>query len=649
MTKRFLQCLILIVSLAIMNSCYWPVTDKKEIYCPEKTQNCLPKTWSGSPMDTSASYQEVADYYYVFESLRRVNSPEDEWSLSFINKKHAALTFTDADQNRMMMTRLPSENMVTMESGMGVPLDGHIGAISIQGDKAAFAAALSNEFIGSSDIYTANMNGNVLTDVKKLGPQVHESQMTWESHPALSPNGKVIIFASDRYHGTGEIDLWFIFKKPNGEWSDPINCGEVVNSRCDELTPFITPDGRSLLFSSCGHETVGGYDIFMSRISDAFWIDVDKGDLATLKSNTGYFRRPSNLRPPLNTPADELFPSTPNDMEELLYYSSNQAQNTKSILSTKGGFDLYLRKKIKKYKTKPDTIPDEIADFNTDFNIDENFSPEYKDIFIPEYTLEGVIYNARTKLPAKNAELTIREIIEKYPSFTNKIIKDTSGKFEVIDLGNDKEFEVTAQSEDLAFEKFKIVVDKKDTLIVVKADENGEYKVTLEKDREFEVTAQAEDLFFESFKLRVDGIDTLKRVEKSFFVPEQLQLRINFPTANFDDPYKYTLDSNAVETNSTWIEEMDLLAKNIILSQDRIKKIILIGHTDEVGTKRNNKILGQNRVNFVVKELIKRKVPKRLLEAASHGEEDPLPKREGETLATYRKRNRRVELQRVMK
>jgi outer membrane protein OmpA-like peptidoglycan-associated protein len=187
-----------------------------------------------------------------------------------------------------------------------------------------------------------------------------------------------------------------------------------------------------------------------------------------------------------------------------------------------------------------------------------------------------------------------------------------------------------------------------DTLIIVNADLKGHYSVELERDREYEVTAQAPDLFFDSYKIRVDKNDTSKQI-KNFNIPEELTLRLNFPTDVFKNPYKFTLDSNGIETNKTWQEEIDLLTQNLLLSLDKIEKIILVGHTDDVGSVEYNNKLGKNRVLFVVAELVKRGVPETLLSAESAGELQPLDKREGESLELYRKRLRRVELQKVLK
>ncbi len=643
--------LLLLALSVVLGGCVLPTTLPKDISCPVKKQNCKPKMWSGIPMDTTKSYRDVADYYFIFEPLKKVNSPEDEWSLSFISKKKAILTFTDADQNRVMIARLPRENRVTLESGVGIPLEGSVGAFSVVNDKVAFAAATNQTFLGNSNIYTADIDGNLLTNVSPLSDKLQDDPKTWVSQPALSPNGDVIFFSSDRSHGTGEVDLWFVVKKPDGTWSDPINCGDKINSECDELTPFVTSNGKELLFSSCGHETVGGYDIFRSSISSRFWDDVKAGNIDNLKSKKDYFGTAENLRPPLNTPADELFPTSPGNVEDVLYYSSNQSQSKTSILSKKGGFDLFIRKRVSKVIERPDTVAMLGDNFNFDYEFNDNSDIQPVNIYFHKFKFSGTIYNGTTRQPARNAEITIREIKRVPPrrSFAYIILNDTTGKYKSTVLEKDREFEITAQTQDLSYEKFKLKVDdNNDTVIVVQADDKGKYSVELEKDREFEITAQAKDLFFESFRLRVEPEDTVVNYQKKFYVPEKLTLRVNFPSGNYDEPYKFVLDSNGVETYRTWQEEMNLLANNILKSKGSYKKILLVGHTDDVGSAKNNEELGLYRVDFVISELEKRGVPADMLEGKSAGESDPLDRRKGESKELYRKRLRRVELQKIL-
>ncbi|GBF39750.1 WD40-like beta propeller repeat / OmpA family multi-domain protein [Leptospira johnsonii] len=72
-----------------------------------------------------------------------------------------------------------------------------------------------------------------------------------EKMPAISPDGKYLIFSSDRPGGYGEYDLWVSYRNlSTGVWSSPINLGAEINSKASEILPYIHPDGEQLYFSS---------------------------------------------------------------------------------------------------------------------------------------------------------------------------------------------------------------------------------------------------------------------------------------------------------------------------------------------------------------------------------------------------------------
>jgi outer membrane protein OmpA-like peptidoglycan-associated protein len=126
-------------------------------------------------------------------------------------------------------------------------------------------------------------------------------------------------------------------------------------------------------------------------------------------------------------------------------------------------------------------------------------------------------------------------------------------------------------------------------------------------------------------------------------------MRINFPLDEYQNPYKYTLDSLGTETNRTWEEELHLLTTNILKSKAKIKKIILVGHTDDIASEEYNIQLGRRRVQFVISELIKLGVPQELLEGRSAGKNEPLTRLDNEDISIYRKRLRRVTLEKILK
>lgn len=642
---------ILFFSLFSVSGCYLPRSSPKEVICPKPEQNCFTVEWKGLNFDTSAAAREVSDSFYIFQRLQNINTPDDEWDLSFFSKKNAILTFNDENEQRVMITKMLLDNVGNIESGIGISYEGHIGTFTINGNKVCFAASPTIGIYGNSRLYIGTLQGNIILEPEELGDSIPYSNFTWDSHPAFAPNGNVIFYASDRPYKEKGIDLWFTIKMPNGKWSYPINCGDVINSRCDELSPFVTNDGSRLYFSSSGHETIGGYDIFYSEISPSFWDAVKKYDLIALKTQSDFFSKPKNLRGPLNTEWDELFPKSPDNPDNLLYYSSNQYANQATLLSTFGGFDIFLRKKVysPRFVKAPKTPEIDKGGINVAFEGFESKEEQMKiQLITPTYKIEGIVKNANTNLPVPNAEIIIKEIPSRYPTFAEKFLKDTTGKYKIVELEKNKEYEVVAQAGDLFYDPFKIRIEGGDTVVVIKSNDKGEYIVGLEKDREFEITAQAKDLFFDSYNINIPSDDNTTVVKKDFAIPVKITLRINFPLDVYDNPYKYTLDSNGVETRNTWQEELDKLAENIIFSKDKIRKLILTGHTDPDASVAYNYQLGLNRVNFVIKQLILRGVPPEILEGRSAGELEPLPRRKNESKEIYHKRLRRVELEKIV-
>lgn len=100
-----------------------------------------------------------------------------------------------------------------------------------------------------------------------------------ESTASITPDGKTIYFASDRMNGQGGLDIYKTTMQANGTWSAPVNLGPEVNSKANEDAPFIHPDQKTLFFTSDGHNTMGGRDIFVTRMV---------GDKWTSPENMGY-------------------------------------------------------------------------------------------------------------------------------------------------------------------------------------------------------------------------------------------------------------------------------------------------------------------------------------------------------------------------
>ncbi len=146
---------------------------------------------------------------------------------------------------------------------------------------------LSKDDNFNSDIYLSSYDGNSWSKTLKLNKNINTKY--WESHGFISEDGNHLIFASDRPGGFGGLDL-YISTKVNGDWGPAVNVGPEINTQFNEDRPFLINNGKTLFFSSQGHENMGGYDIFRS--------DLQTNNLWSVPKNLGY---------PLNTPDDNFF------------------------------------------------------------------------------------------------------------------------------------------------------------------------------------------------------------------------------------------------------------------------------------------------------------------------------------------------------
>ncbi|MEY5048479.1 MAG: peptidoglycan-associated lipoprotein OmpA family [Bacteroidota bacterium] len=112
-----------------------------------------------------------------------------------------------------------------------------------------------------------------------------------ETHASLSADEQYLYFTSDKPGGFGGKDIYMVKKLYNGEWALPQNLGDKINTKYDEEGPFIHADGKTLYFSSKGHKTMGGYDIFKTVYND--------------KNQT--WSEPENIGYPINTSGDDVF------------------------------------------------------------------------------------------------------------------------------------------------------------------------------------------------------------------------------------------------------------------------------------------------------------------------------------------------------
>lgn len=159
---------------------------------------------------------------------------------------------------------------------------------------------------GNGNIYVSELKGKEWGAAEYVSAPINSS--AWESHACFSSDNRVLYFISNRGGGIGGRDIYKCLKLPNGEWGPAQNLGDVINTKYDEDGIFIHPDGKQIFFSSKGHNSMGGFDIFTSIIND----------------ENGNWSPPVNYGYPVNTTDDDVFLITTADGRRAFFSSDKE-------------------------------------------------------------------------------------------------------------------------------------------------------------------------------------------------------------------------------------------------------------------------------------------------------------------------------------
>ena len=120
------------------------------------------------------------------------------------------------------------------------------------------------------EIYYSTINGRDWDTPKPLLGEVNTNH--WEGSASISTDGKTLFFTSDKPDGLGGRDIYKATLINDSIWGNIENLGPTINTRYNDDAPFFHPDGRTLVFSSEGHNSMGGYDIFHAQLQkDGTW------------------------------------------------------------------------------------------------------------------------------------------------------------------------------------------------------------------------------------------------------------------------------------------------------------------------------------------------------------------------------------------
>ena len=400
------------------------------------------------------------------------------------------------------------------------------GAITLSpdGEWLIFAADFSGRGLGSFDLYITYWTNEGWSEPVNLGDKINTE--FWETTPSLSPDKRTLYFTSNRPGGIGGSDLYVSYMQPNGKWGPAENMGTVLNSAGDEMAPFIHADNQTLYFTSSGHPGYGGADLFISR-----------------KQTDGSWSKPENLGYPINTIENDGSLAVAAD-GKTAYYSSNRSDS-------RGGLDLYT------------------------FELREDIRP-YKTLYV-----KGNVFDAKSKQPVP-------------------------ATVELIDNSLNK------------------------ALMKIQTDGSGAYFITLPigKDYTFTVNRKGYLYYTEQYSLSGKAADSTYQKDIAL-QPVTLNSTFVFNNIQFATGSFQLLPISLVE--------LDRLL--LVLQENPTLKIQISGHTDNVGRPDDNLKLSDNRAKSVADYLISKGIAANRLSWKGFGATQPIA---DNTTETGRAKNRRT-------
>ncbi len=430
------------------------------------------------------------------------------------------------------------------------------------------------------DFYESNFENGKWSNAKPLGGLINTNLN--EGAQNISQDGQLLIFTGCNYpEGQGSCDLYYAQRNKTG-WSEPKNLGGLVNTDYWESSPSISPDKRELYFASSFPEGYGGKDIFVTR-----------------RMPNGKWGRPVNLGPTVNTSGDESCPFIHADNQTLFFNSNGHTGY--------GQTDLFLSKKINDSTwAKPENLGYPV---NT---IDDQGSLI-------------VSSNGRTAIYASE-DTDTRGGLDLYSFQLREDVRPTRTLWIRGKVYDKKTKQGLPSAVELADVQRNKLISK------VQTDEDGNYLITLPvgKDYAFNVGHTGYLFYSASFSLKPDAPDSVYIID----IPLQpIETGAVVVLQNiFFDTKKFNLKSES-------LTELDKIV--VLLNENPKLKILIAGHTDNVGKPSDNLLLSNNRAKTVVTYLAQKGIALKRLSSKGFGSAKPVADNKTEI---GRMQNRRTEM-----
>jgi len=579
--------------------------------------NMIIKNLGDSINSPYADYSPVisADESILLFTSRR---PENVGGLTADNGKY----FEDI----YLSYRTEDEISWTKAKNVGSPINtaGHEATIgtSIDGQ----LVFIYRDDVDSGSIYTTSMQGDNWTIPEKVGGDVNSKH--WESHATLSADANTLYFVSNRSGGYGGRDIYRCKKLPTGQWSKSINLGPNINTKYEEDSPFLQPGSSTLYFSSQGHKSMGGFDIFTSNF-------IDTGIM-------GGWTEPENIGYPVNTTGDDIF-FFPTIDNKRAYYSSFAEGSL-------GDKDIYMltlpEKEESKLTVLRGTVVDDfgklppgvmitVEDANNG-DIVGNYVPNPKTgkylFILPHGKTYKLMYEAEGYHSVTNTYKV--EPGKEYLS-TEMVFILKEVKLEKQTLGTVGIFGTVTDIQKRMVKNTSIkVVDNTTGNSVGNyfSDKQGKFAFVLERGKNYNLSFEAEGYLFQSENVNMPKEKVYSSVEKNVVLqPIVIGSKTILNNIFFD--------FNKAKLRKESFVELDKIYT--MLKDKSDIKVEISGHTDNKGDDKLNTKLSNDRAKAVMDYLVKKGISKSRLISKGYGKDQPIAANDADE---GRQLNRRVEM-----
>ncbi len=383
-------------------------------YAKEKVKNPVRVKIDNVGGDINSQYPDYSPVITADESEMIFTSRRPETTGGgldpFMNEPFEDMYIADRINNKWGKAR----NM-----GTTVNTEGHDSNCGLSADGQKF---LIYKDVNHGDVFESVLTGTAWSTPERLNKNINTDGH--ESSSSYTPDGNTIYFVSDKEGGLGGRDIYTSTKTLKGKWGEAINLGPVINTTEDEEGIFVHPDGKTIYFSSKGHQSMGGYDVFKSIFNDS------------LKS----WSKPENIGYPINTTDEDVFFSVSASGKHA-YYSSVRADGF-------GEKDIYRVTFFGPVKSVILNTEDNlIASHNEP--VKEKVKPSRIDIKEAQLTLlKGVILDDKTNKPLEaTIEIIDNERNEVIASFTSNSV---TGRY-LVSMPAGKNYGISVKKENYLF------------------------------------------------------------------------------------------------------------------------------------------------------------------------------------------------------